>query len=212
MDRKGIKRYYEFGPFRLDASDRLLLRGGELGPLKPKVVATLLLLVENSGRVVGKDELLGALWPDSFVEESNLTQNIYVLRKALGAGEPPFIETIPKRGYRFAAAVKELTDDGASSMTEGPAGDAASPSENTVKGSEQNPSTDSPARARPAPAGRGGYRRLNSRLLYVSGLLLIWAAPSPSFLGRARAGGPRRGRGGKTNAGVPPKSCTREGA
>ena len=210
MDRKGIKRYYEFGPFRLDASDRLLLREGELVPLKPKVVATLLLLVENSGRVVGKDELLGALWPDSFVEESNLTQNIYVLRKALGAGEPPFIETIPKRGYRFAAAVKELTDDGASSTTEGPAGDAASPSENTVKGSEQNPSTDSPARARPAPAGRGGYRRLNSRLLYVSALLLISAAALAYVLRSGEAVRPAAGAGVKSIAVLPFKSLSAE--
>lgn len=205
MDRKGIKQFYEFGPFRLDASDRLLLRDGKLVPLKPKVIDTLLLLVENSGRVVAKDELLGALWPDSFVEESNLTQNIYALRKALGAGQPPFIETIPRRGYRFAAAVKKLTDAAASSSTDGPAGGAAVPTENTWEGSEQDPSTDGPA-----PAGRDGYRRLNSRLLYVSALLLLSAAALVYVWRSGEAGRPAAGAGVKSIAVLPFKSLRAE--
>ena len=103
-------RLYEFGPFRIDTSNRLLFRDGKPIVLKPKVVDTLLLLLENSGRVMEKDELIKRLWPDSFVEEGNLTQNIYVLRKALDTGEDAesYIETIPRRGYRFAAPVKEL--------------------------------------------------------------------------------------------------------
>jgi DNA-binding winged helix-turn-helix (wHTH) protein/TolB-like protein/Tfp pilus assembly protein PilF len=98
---------YEFGPFRLDASEHQLLRGREVVPLSLKVFETLLVLVENSGHVLGKEELIRAVWPDSFVEDSSLTQNISLLRKALweGAGEH-FIETVPKRGYRFVAPVR----------------------------------------------------------------------------------------------------------
>jgi Tol biopolymer transport system component/DNA-binding winged helix-turn-helix (wHTH) protein len=85
----------------------LLMRDGRMTPLPPKVFDTLLVLVENSGRVVSKDELMQSLWPDTFVEESNLTQNISQLRRALGdgAGDAQYIETIPKRGYRFVAGV-----------------------------------------------------------------------------------------------------------
>jgi Tol biopolymer transport system component/DNA-binding winged helix-turn-helix (wHTH) protein len=104
---------YEFGPFRLDAAERVLTRGGEAVPLPPKVFETLLVLVANSGRVLGKDELLSALWPDSFVEESNLAQNISQLRKALGEGAAgaQFIETVPKRGYRFTAQVRLVGEE-----------------------------------------------------------------------------------------------------
>lgn len=102
---KQIKHFYEFGSFRIDTVNRLLLHNGEPLPLKAKAIDTLLLLVEHNGEVVEKDDLMMALWPDSFVEEGNLTQNIYVLRKALG--ETRYIETIPRRGYRFAGDVKE---------------------------------------------------------------------------------------------------------
>ena len=96
-------RLYELGPFRLDPVRRLLFRQDQVIPLPPKVLSTLLVLVENSGRVVSKDELMKAVWPDTFVEEGNLTQNISVLRKVLGEnpGEHIFIETVPKQGYRF---------------------------------------------------------------------------------------------------------------
>jgi len=101
---KQNKRIFEFGPFSVDTVNRQLLRDGEVVPLKAKAVETLLLLIESRGDVVEKDDLMHALWPDSFVEEANLTQNIYTLRKALGGD---YIETIPRRGYRFAAEVRE---------------------------------------------------------------------------------------------------------
>jgi Tol biopolymer transport system component/DNA-binding winged helix-turn-helix (wHTH) protein len=101
---KQNKRIFEFGPFSIYTLNRQLVRDGEVVPLKAKAVDTLLLLIENSGDVVEKDDLMLALWPDSFVEEANLTQNIYTLRKALGGD---YIETIPRRGYRFNAPVKE---------------------------------------------------------------------------------------------------------
>jgi len=106
-------RFYQFGPFQIDKLNHVLLRDGETLPLKPKVFDTLLLLVENRERVVDKDELLSRLWPDTVVEESNLSQNVYLLRKVLGE-EPrgeTYIATMPKRGYRFVANVRELESD-----------------------------------------------------------------------------------------------------
>ena len=103
------KQFYEFGPFRLDPDERVLLRGDEPVTLPPKVFDTLLVFVRHSGHVVTKEELMRELWPDSFVEESNLTQNVFLLRRALdGAGGQRYIETLPKRGYRFSAGVREV--------------------------------------------------------------------------------------------------------
>jgi TolB-like protein/DNA-binding winged helix-turn-helix (wHTH) protein/Tfp pilus assembly protein PilF len=100
---------YEFGPYRIDAAERLLYRGETVISLPPKVTSTLLVLVQNAGRMVDKDVLMKAVWPDTFVEEGALTRNISLLRKTLGdTGEQAvFIETIPKRGYRFLAPVQE---------------------------------------------------------------------------------------------------------
>ena len=100
-------RFYEFGPFRLDPAERTLWRGNEIVPLTPKAFDTLHLLVRNSGHLLEKDELLRALWPDTFVEEGSLSNNIFLLRKALGE-DPAFIETVPRRGYRFVGAVVQL--------------------------------------------------------------------------------------------------------
>src|SRR4030095_5294882 len=104
--------FYEFGPFRINVSERLLQRGEELVPLSPKVFDTLLILVENHGHVVEKKELMDLLWPETFVEESSLTQNISLLRRALTEGENDlhYIETIPKRGYRFVAKVNRVDE------------------------------------------------------------------------------------------------------
>src|SRR5262249_52419903 len=98
---------YEFGSFRLNPSERLLLREGQVIPLAPKAFDLLLVLVERHGHLVEKEELLKLVWADSFVEEANLSVKMSALRKALGEspGEAQFIETIPKRGYRFIAAV-----------------------------------------------------------------------------------------------------------
>lgn len=104
------RNFYEFGRFRLDPAEHLLYRqDGEVVPLKPKVLETLELLVRERGRLITKHELMAQLWPDTIVEESNLTQNIYQLRKVLGTNNNgrTYIETIPKRGYRFTAEVVE---------------------------------------------------------------------------------------------------------
>lgn len=100
--------FYEFGPFRIDPVHRLLLREKQPVPLQPKAFDILVVLVENSEKVVLKDDLLKAVWPDTFVEESNLAQNIFVLRKTLGdaVGENRYIVTVPGRGYRFVGEVR----------------------------------------------------------------------------------------------------------
>ncbi len=108
-----VQHLYQFGVFAVDTDQRVLLREGKPLPLAPKVFETLLILVENSGRIVGKDELMNRLWPDTFVEDQNLTFNIQQLRKTLGdnARKPVYIETIARRGYRFIALVEELLND-----------------------------------------------------------------------------------------------------
>ncbi|MEZ5426601.1 MAG: winged helix-turn-helix domain-containing protein [Pyrinomonadaceae bacterium] len=98
--------YYEFGQYRVDSLNKLLLRNNKVVPLTPKLFDTLLILLENNGRVLSKKEFFNEIWTDTFVEESNLTQNIFQLRKTLGEGD--FIETVPKRGYRFSAKVEVL--------------------------------------------------------------------------------------------------------
>jgi len=114
-----INHFYRFGEFTLDADQRVLLRDGKPLLLAPKIVETLLTLVQNSGRIVEKKDLMTRLWPDTFVEESNLTYTIVQLRKTLGDDPriPRYIETIPKRGYRFIVGVEEVLSDVASEST-----------------------------------------------------------------------------------------------
>lgn len=101
---------YEFGPFRLDVVERLLLNADESIPLTPKAFDLLLLLVTNEGHLLEKDELMQRLWPDTFVEEANLSNNISLLRKALDddVGKHRYIETVPRRGYRFVGEVRKI--------------------------------------------------------------------------------------------------------
>lgn len=103
---------YEFGPFRLDAEARVLTRDGEPVPLTPKAVETLLVLVERNGRVVSREELMREVWPDTFVEDNNLSVNVSALRRALGSTPEgkPYIETLARRGYRFAHKVERLPE------------------------------------------------------------------------------------------------------
>ncbi len=106
-------KIYAFGPFRLEVAERRLLRDGDLVNLTPKIFDLLALLVENHGHLMEKDKLVKALWPDSFVEEANLNVNVSTLRRALGESptESQFIETVPRRGYRFVASVSEIASD-----------------------------------------------------------------------------------------------------
>jgi DNA-binding winged helix-turn-helix (wHTH) protein/TolB-like protein/Flp pilus assembly protein TadD len=105
-----MRHFYEFGPYRLDIDRRLLFREGEPIALTPKALDTLFVLVENAGLILEKEELMKKVWPNSFVEEGNLTVNISSIRKSLG--ERPnwhqYIVTVPGKGYRFVADVKEI--------------------------------------------------------------------------------------------------------
>src|ERR1051325_1059653 len=111
---KRSKHFYEFGPFRLDCDERLLRRAEGVVPLAPKAFDLLHTLVADADRLITKEELLKQVWAGSFVEEANLSHNIYKLRDALGEKQngEKFIETIPRRGYRFVAKVTEVRDEG----------------------------------------------------------------------------------------------------
>src|SRR5579863_2799035 len=102
------RQLYEFGPFRLDPEKELLLRADETVPLAPKAFQVLLVLMRHNKQVVTKDDLLKTIWPDTFVEEANLSRNIFLLRKALGESpqDHQYIVTVPGRGYRFAEDVQ----------------------------------------------------------------------------------------------------------
>jgi eukaryotic-like serine/threonine-protein kinase len=113
VNLQATKHFYEFGPFRIDITDRVLFRETAPVPLTPKAFDTLVVLVEAAGRILEKDDLMKRVWPDTIVEENNLTQNISALRKALGQSpaEKPYIETLPRRGYRFIATVRERWEE-----------------------------------------------------------------------------------------------------
>jgi DNA-binding winged helix-turn-helix (wHTH) protein len=108
MFKPSVSKIYEFEDFRLDAAHLMLYRGNEEISLAPKAVQTLLVLVEQCGEILSKDALMETIWKDSFVEESNLTQYIHILRKILGtsADGKPLIETLRRRGYRFNGDVR----------------------------------------------------------------------------------------------------------
>ncbi|HEV7475048.1 MAG TPA: winged helix-turn-helix domain-containing protein [Pyrinomonadaceae bacterium] len=122
---------YEFGPFCLNAGERVLLRDGRLVPLAPKALSTLLVLVKNRGHVVEKDLVIAEVWPDEVVEEGNLAQHIFILRKVLGeTDEQVYIETIPRRGYRFVAAVNGFREGAAQATGNGSKGNTLNPETN----------------------------------------------------------------------------------
>jgi len=115
--RQQTRQTYEFGPFRLDPMKRVLLRDSRQVQLTPKAFDTLLALVEASGQLLEKDALMQRVWPDSFVEEGSLTVNISTLRKVLGDNRG-YIVTVPGRGYRFVADVREVLNAGGEFIVE----------------------------------------------------------------------------------------------
>ena len=170
------KVMFEFGCFRLNSAERLLLREEVPVQVPPKAFDALVVLVENRGRLLGKDELLRKVWPDTFVEESNLAQHISILRKALRDGEEgaQYIETVPRFGYRFIAKVREV-----SSLV----------SESSAGGADLPPAL--PPVARIPDAGRRP-RRLRAVALAIAGLavLLLVLAATPILRKRLRSSGP----------------------
>jgi len=139
----GLGHTYRFDSFVLDVEEQVLLRDGRMVPLTPKVFETLLLLVRHKGSVVTKQKILETLWPDVFVEESNITFNITMLRKALGDTKRPslYIETVPRRGYRFKTTVREVLGEDSSGLSRA----ASSAGDSAVKGESQTYNSLQPA-------------------------------------------------------------------
>lgn len=115
---------YEFGPFRVDVGKRVLMRGSEAISLTPKAFELLVLMVRSQGRALSKRELMSKLWPDTFVEEANLTFQVATVRRALGEAGAEWIETVPKHGYRFTAPVSEVNEFFGTTASANGAGDA----------------------------------------------------------------------------------------
>jgi DNA-binding winged helix-turn-helix (wHTH) protein len=163
------KHLYEFGPFRIDSAERVLRQDGKLVPLTGKAFDVLLVLVERSGHIVKRDELMEKVWPNCFVEEGNLTVTISMLRKVLQGGENgnPYIETVPRRGYRFTTEVRDIPINGEKQTLLKEAGSEVVANENELtvttdggaaKGQERR--LKAPAGAKedgPAGCGRTGY-------------------------------------------------------
>ena len=189
------KPVYQFRGFELEPAERRLSQAGRVIALTPKVFDTLVLLVERAGHVVSKEELMKALWPRGYVEESNLTKHVWLIRRALGDGEdiPRFIETVPKVGYRFIAPVATVSPLATlpppvppavpPSSQRGPAAESAA--------AEQAARAPAPDGAPPVPArtpGRGRYLWLAAALASAAALGVIgwWMLSQP----RASAANP----------------------
>src|ERR1035438_4826070 len=161
---------YEFGPFHMDPDKQILLRGNDPVQVTPKAFETLLVLVRRSRDVVSKEELLKAVWPNSFVEESNLSQNIFLLRKALGdtAENRQYIVTLPGRGYRFAASVRTVTEQGEALV-------AQARTRTQIVIEEKEAETEQVLKALPIPQKRGAGRKLLLSAAVVALLLALGA-------------------------------------
>ena len=160
------KRVYRFRDFQLEPDERRLSEAGKPIALTPKVFDTLVLLVERAGHVVSKDELMRLLWPRGYVDESNLTKHIWLIRRALGEGEQDsrFIETVPKLGYRFVAPVTTVGDAPAA-ISEEAASATPLPAVPQAAVTETPPAIDSPSdrpKTAPRPSMAAGARPLGA--------------------------------------------------
>jgi DNA-binding winged helix-turn-helix (wHTH) protein/formylglycine-generating enzyme required for sulfatase activity len=178
---KANKHLYKFGPFLLDPAEHRLLRDDTPVPLTPKAFDMLLVLVKNQGRLLEKDELMRELWPDTFVEEGNLAFNVSTLRKALGEeqSEQRYIETVPKKGYRFAAQVTELTPETPDPAEAASVSREASSAETKRKESDVGGKESLDQAARVAPARLRGLPR--PVLWGAVGILALTVAATPIF-------------------------------
>ena len=165
-------RVYEFGDFRVDVAERQLLRSdGTAVPLTPRVFETLRFLVEHSGRVLDKEQLMEAVWPDSIVEENNLTQNISTLRRVFGDSPDAhrYIVTVPGRGYRFVPEVRQrrngltLEEEAKVVPPVAPTNELTPPGSPTADSSTKRPRvTGSPTRGAASRSPSSGARRPRS--------------------------------------------------
>ena len=176
------RRIYEFGHFRIDSANRRLLRDGEIVPLKSKVFDTLLVLMETGGETVTKDQLMQAIWPDTMVEENNLTQNIYALRKVLGErpGEHRYIVTVPGQGYRFVSSVRQASTGPPDLVIETHTRSRLIAEETSTQFEPE--ASPEPG---PAPAVHQNWKRASSltqRALWISALAIAAVLPGLYFL------------------------------
>lgn len=191
---------YEFGPFRVDPVKRLLLRDGQAVAVTSKVFDTLLALVEHHGQLLPKDELMERLWPDTVVEENNLTQQISVLRKALGerSGEHRYIVTVPGRGYSFVAEVREVYDRGPDLILEQYTRSSITIAVEEGDQNARGVTYAGGAKLPPAAASSAGRR---PRTYFIALGLLVLLGPITFLTYRQFANAPRR-----PAPGAPPKS------
>lgn len=182
-------RFYEFGPFRLDPALPLLLRDGDPVPIPPKALETLVALVERGGEVVRREELIEAVWPDTVVEENNLSVNVSMLRKTLSEADDggKYIETVARRGYRFTASVRDvLVESGETIYTRHPRSHVV-----RIEKAERRPGEDPTAvLAGSLPAESTGlvnkhHRKTNRLALGLSVLLVVGGVAYFYFRGRA---------------------------
>src|SRR5215469_3928184 len=193
MSRKSLEIHgiYEFGDLRLEPGERRLLRDNSPIPLTPKAFDLLLFLVQHNNRLLTKDELMTAVWPDAMVEEGNLTVTISALRKALGECETRhYIETVPKKGYRFVVPVTEITPE---EGQEGGAGvaDATESGPHVLQGPAVFPASESAVTLSAAP------RRFWSRFAVLVGAILLMLAAGLAYVAW-------HGRSGRRQASLPP--------
>lgn len=188
---------YEFGPFVLNPAEHTLARDGQPVPLRPKVFDILLVLVENSGHLVDKDALMEAVWPEQFVEEGNLNKNISLLRQALGESgdDSKYIETVPKRGYRFTADVRALNGDPetelvvetrtrASLVLEEEADDETPTAHGDARATDPvvvTPPIAAPAAASAQLAGKSERQRKSKAILAAAAVVIVLAAVAYFF-------------------------------
>ena len=185
---------YEFGPYVVDARSRILLKDGATVRLTPKAFDTLLVLVQHASQVVEKEQLLKEVWPDIFVEEGSLSHNIHGLRKALGddSAEPRYIETIPKRGYRFVAPVKIIQAETAQIGFSGLERDAVVIEKHTYARviSDEFDEPDVPAEVHETQALTPGVvqrKKRRTRVAVAGGALVVVSAVAASFVYLTRA-------------------------
>jgi DNA-binding winged helix-turn-helix (wHTH) protein/TolB-like protein/Tfp pilus assembly protein PilF len=166
--------FYEFGEFRLEPGEQLLMRHGRAVPLPPKAFELLVLLVQNCGRLVSKDQIMAAVWPGSVVEEANLTVTISMIRKALGDRESSsqHIETVPKKGYRFVVPVREGQAGGATVPI--PESERFALEKAEIRALPE--SLPGPSGPRPAVGGQSSARAPPYQRIILPALLLIAAA------------------------------------
>ena len=187
---RDLKHFYDFGSYSVDESERLLLRGDEVVPLTPKAFEMLLVLLESSGHVLTKEELMKRVWPDTIVEEANLSHNIYKLREALGKGRDgeKYIETVPRRGYRFVAKVTKRQDRGADLIVEehSRAHIIVEEDDTPQKVIETSATSISPARTLPLGIEARRFSITKPGVMIAAGVVLVGLVAGSIYFWRAR--------------------------